>query len=95
MAQDKTYKFTIKYTDRDFLYGSKGSYTGHTIDWAPRAYTLQQAYLMEPEIEANETKNSSEEADETKNSSEESTTNSDAIITSEETEAEASDDSAQ
>ena len=95
MAQGKTYKFTIKYTDRDFPYGSKGSYTAHTIDWAPSVYTLQQPYLLESEIEADETKNSSEEADETKNSSEESATNSYAITTSEVTEAEASDDSAQ
>jgi len=74
-AQDKSCKFTIKYTDRDFLYGSKGSYTAHTIDWAPRAYTFQQPVLPEPEIEA----------DETENRSEESATNSDAITTSEET----------
>jgi len=51
-AQDKSCKFTIKYTDRDFLYGSKGSYTAHTIDWAPRGYTFQQPVLPEPEVEA-------------------------------------------
>ena len=47
-------------------------------------HTLPQPYLLEPEIEA----------DETKNSSEESTTNSDSITTSEETEVEDLDDSA-
>ena len=69
IAQEKTYKFTIKYTDHDFLYGSEGSYTAHMVDWAPRAYTLQQPVLSEPEIEADETENSSKEADGTENSS--------------------------